>query len=224
MPPEVIPIHGITDEMVADAPKIAQALACFSAFCGPDSLLIAHNAPFDLSFVACEKDRTEIALEDLPVLDTVEIARSCLPSQYSYSLESLAKSLELAASQEHRALADSELVKLLFEKCVSTLEAVNYVTDLLARFRVDQASSYTVKVPNLPPDLTVFQTAVDNKLRVEIEYHGSSGLTDLRVIRPYLIHQRDSILYVTAFCEKARADRTFRIDRILRFRLAEPPD
>ncbi len=221
MPPEVIPIHGITDEMVAGAPKIAQALLSLSAFCEPNAILIAHNAPFDLSFVACEVDRTGVPLPNLPVLDTVEIARTCFPSQYSYSLESLTKALDLATSQEHRALADAQLVKSLFERCLATLGDISTVAELLDRFRVDQADRYTVKASNIPADLTDLQRAVEYKLRVEIQYQGSSGLTDRRVIRPYLIHERDSLLYVTAFCEKPKDDRTFRVDRIRQFRLIE---
>ena len=58
MPPEVIPIHGITDNMVAGADTADNVLLRFGEFCG-DAILIAHNAPFDLSFLVFVDELTK---------------------------------------------------------------------------------------------------------------------------------------------------------------------
>ena len=57
MPEDVIEIHGITDDMVAKAETADIVLKRFIKFCGEDSILIAHNALFDISFVAGELER-----------------------------------------------------------------------------------------------------------------------------------------------------------------------
>lgn len=222
MPPEVIPIHGITGQMVADAPLAETALAQFAEFCGDDAILLAHNAPFDLSFLACESDRTGIPIPPLPVLDTVAIARVFFPGLVSYSLELLTRTLELAPSQEHRALADALLVRTLFQTGMATRDDLVTVDDLLSAFMVDYAHRYSAKATELPPHLEDFQVAVEQKLRIEIEYRSAGGTTETRVIRPFLIQSRQSVLYITAFCERAKAERTFRTDRIIRFRTLDP--
>jgi DNA polymerase III epsilon subunit family exonuclease len=223
MPPEVIPIHGITDEMVANAPVADLVLREFAEFCGPDIVLLAHNAPFDLSFLGCESDRIGFSLPDLPVLDTVTIARVCFPGLPFYSLESLTRSLNLAPSQDHRALADALLVKSLFEQAIAVAE-VTTLAHLLERFPMDSVGRYKPAPTELPDDLADFRTAIEQKRRIEIEYRSLGGPAETRIIQPYLVQSRQSVIYITAFCEKARAERTFRVDRILRFRLVGAED
>jgi DNA polymerase III epsilon subunit family exonuclease len=219
MPPEVIPVHGITDEMVAGAPFAAEALTQFSQFCGDQIVLLAHNAPFDLSFLGCESDRTGVESIAYPVYDTVEIARTLFPELYSFSLESLARSLQLAASQEHRALADAVLVRSLFEASLARLPADLTLGQFQSRFREYHACEFSQKVESLPSQFSDLRVAVEKQLRVEILYSTSSGSTERRVIRPFLVHSRQSFLYVSAFCELAMAERTFRLDRITELRL-----
>lgn len=103
MPEEVIAIHGISDQMVAGAGSIAEVLPRFIEFCGQDSILIAHNAPFDISFVAQELKRTGLSFGPIRVIDTVDIFRKFYPRLPRYSLLALAKQFRVADSQSHRA-------------------------------------------------------------------------------------------------------------------------
>ncbi len=114
MPEEVIEIHGITDEMVKDAPTVKPVLTDFFKFCGKETILIAHNAPFDISFVGCELRRAELNSVDNPVLDTVDIYKKLFPELPSYSLLNIVRHFEIAQSQEHRALSDAMFVFELF--------------------------------------------------------------------------------------------------------------
>jgi DNA polymerase III epsilon subunit len=106
-------IHGITDEMVADAPPIEAVLDELLAFLG-DWPLVAHNAPFDLGFL-----NRALGLTGRPALtnaayDTLEIAREVLPEQRSFKLESLCRLFGHEALQFHRAIDDAMHLAAIF--------------------------------------------------------------------------------------------------------------
>ncbi|MBO9541344.1 3'-5' exonuclease [bacterium] len=101
-------IHGISDAMVASAPRFAQVLPQFLAFCA-DSPLISHNAPFDRSFL----DFQSTLVTDAPLphahLDTLRVARLLLPKLGKHNLDALVQhfGVSLSAKDRHRALGDA---------------------------------------------------------------------------------------------------------------------
>jgi DNA polymerase III epsilon subunit family exonuclease len=219
MPAEVVGIHGITDDMVAGAEKAEKVLKRFSEFLDPEDVLIAHNAPFDIAFLGCEFRRAEMAFLDNLILDTVDIYRRLYPEQMSYSLLSLSQALGLADRQEHRAMADAVLVKRLLERAMDRMplvESPNELRDLLSVYTMD---SVRLDVGELPDEYADITLAISEGRQLEIVYASRGGQPRPRIIRPFQIHALRSIIYLNAFCETARAERTFRLDRIERFRL-----
>jgi DNA polymerase-3 subunit epsilon len=99
-------VHGITDEMVADAPMFADIWPDFKEFCG-DSILMAHNAPFDVGFLKAELARAGIEAPALPVADTLPLFRKWFPNEESHSLGKLTESLGVSGKTYHRAEADA---------------------------------------------------------------------------------------------------------------------
>jgi len=214
MPPEVIPIHGITDQMVASADTAENVLRRFAEFCG-DSILIAHNAPFDLSFVVSELERFSLPLWNNPVLDTVDISRKAIPGQKSYSLLALSQSLKLADSQLHRAHADADLVRQLFLKSLSLFQSVDSLESLNGVADVMTFEEMRPRPVSLSPEKTLLGEAIARGGRVEIHYARPDSAVTVRIIQPKWLHSRRSSTYLTAFCEMAQDERTFRLDRIL---------
>ncbi len=214
IPKEVIAIHGITDEMVADAPSCKPVLEKFLAFCGEGSILLAHNALFDISFLACELDRAELQFGDNLVLDTVDIFRRLDPALPSYSLLSLARSFGVSQSQQHRALGDAELVYRLFVKASPHFAHVENLEDLKSTFTGYSIASWGGSVKELPPEFGELNRAIKENLRVEITYQTETKPSHQRVIRPRHVYMLGSMFYINAFCERSRAERTFRLDRI----------
>lgn len=99
-------VHGITTEMVAEAPLFAEIWPEFEAFC-EDTILLAHNAPFDIGFLRAELERAGIDAPAFPVVDTLPLFRKWFPHALSHSLEKLAVYLEVSGETYHRAEADS---------------------------------------------------------------------------------------------------------------------
>jgi len=209
-----VAIHGITDDMVRDAAGAAEVLVRFLEFCGPDAILIAHNAPFDISFLGCELDRTEIPFPGNTVLDTVDIFHRLYPGLTSYSLLSLVQHFRIAAVQQHRALADAEFVRLLFLLAAPKMAAVSSLAGLAESFDTLSVRDWRAGKPSLPPAFEPLDRAIRDRLRVRIEY-GTPPLP--RVIQPQAVYALNSKLYINAHCEKADGERTFRLDRIAAF-------
>jgi DNA polymerase III epsilon subunit family exonuclease len=99
-------VHGITTGMIADAPSFSGVWKEFSAFCG-DSILLAHNAVFDIGFVRAELERAGIKPPPLPVGDTLPLFRAWFPAARSHALGPLAADLGAGKGTYHRAEADS---------------------------------------------------------------------------------------------------------------------
>lgn len=133
IPPKVVELTGITDEMVKNEPTIDKILPEFKEFIG-DSVLVAHNASFDMGFITKKFSDIEVTLSN-PVLDTLQFARELYPDLKSHKLNRIAKHLNVSLENHHRAVDDSKatadiLLKMLSEvknKKVTKLEEINTV-------------------------------------------------------------------------------------------------
>jgi DNA polymerase III subunit epsilon len=126
IPPAGIPIHGITPEMVAGQPVIAQVLPAFHAFAA-DTVLVAHNAAFDMRFLQLLEDETGIAFRQ-PVLDTLLLSAVVHPEQESHRLEAIAERLGVPVLGRHTALGDAMVTAEVFLKLVPLLESMGIRT------------------------------------------------------------------------------------------------
>lgn len=106
IPEQASAVNGITDEMLKGQPPIEEVLPAFSEFCA-DSLMVAHNAPFDFQFLlrAVEEHRSP-APRGL-ILDTCQLARKSFSGLVNYKLSTLCNHLKIPASDFHRAEADA---------------------------------------------------------------------------------------------------------------------
>ncbi|MDA8427501.1 MAG: 3'-5' exonuclease [Treponema sp.] len=121
MPEAVRAIHGISDEDLYGAPRFPDlAAALLSMTRG--AIIIAHNARFDLSFLAEELARMGLAPGAPEALDTRLLAKAAFPGMPSYSLGNLAAAFRLEAGAAHRALDDAATCMRLFVLCARRLE------------------------------------------------------------------------------------------------------
>jgi len=113
IPPETTKIHGITDDMVRNSPAFPALVPRLLAML-EGTVVVAHNAEFDLSFVGMEFARSGLKLPELPVIDTVHIARH-LGGFTNNRLGTIAKELDISTENWHRALSDVEMTRKIFE-------------------------------------------------------------------------------------------------------------
>jgi len=126
IPPEVSRIHGITDEMVRNSPSFgAVAPRLLAALEG--SVIVAHNAEFDLGFLNMEFERVGLRFPELPVLDTLVLARRNWKFQ-SNRLGNIAKELNISSEGWHRALSDVEMTRKIFEHFITAFRAAGAAT------------------------------------------------------------------------------------------------
>ena len=127
IPPESIPIHGITPDMVQGQPGILEVLPALHAFAA-DTVLVAHNAAFDMRFLQLKEQKTGLVF-DQPVLDTLLLSAVVHPGQDSHRLEAIAERFNVTVIGRHTALGDAmvtaevfvRLLPLLAEKGIHTL-------------------------------------------------------------------------------------------------------
>ena len=215
IPPEVQQVHGITDAMVRRKPTIEHVLPQFIEFLGEsDTILLAHNAPFDLGFLAMALTRLGIAYPPHYVCDTLDIARRLYPTSPSFSLEHVATRLKVANKAEHRALSDACLVKNIFLAMLKDIPTIKTIADVM---RVSQPLTFAdapVCVIEPPPGFEVLMTAITERCAVTIVYEHKWQQPTPRMITPRLVLEVHGVAYVIAHCHLSDAERTFRMDRI----------
>lgn len=113
IPPQIVELTGITTAMVRDAPTISAVLPMFLEFAlgtnGSNTVLVAHNAGFDIGFLRAAAGRCGLSWPNPPVLCTVKLARRVLTRDEAPSvrLGALARLLGSATEPTHRALDDA---------------------------------------------------------------------------------------------------------------------
>jgi DNA polymerase-3 subunit alpha (Gram-positive type) len=113
-------LTGITDEMVREAPELHEILPNFLTFL-EGSVLVAHNARFDMGFLQTALKQSTLPAVTNPVLDTLELARFLFPDIKNHRLNTLAKKLDVHLEQHHRAIYDAEATGFVLLKMVEEL-------------------------------------------------------------------------------------------------------
>lgn len=107
IPYNITQLTNITSEMVQDAPELTDQLPKFVEFVG-DSILVAHNARFDMGFIQANLKRLNMPILPNPVLDTLEMARFLYPELKNHRLNTLAAKFKVSLENHHRAIDDAE--------------------------------------------------------------------------------------------------------------------
>ena len=180
IPPFISVLTGISDSMVAGAPRIGSAVAAFLEFAG-DAVLVAHNAPFDIGFLKAACASTGRDWPGNRVLDTARLARQVVTRDEAPNckLASLARVFRATTTPDHRALSDARATVDVLHGMLERLGNLGvHSLDELCTFSSRVAPAVRAKkhlaegLPRLPG---VYQFVDD---RGEVLYVGKA--TDLR--------------------------------------------
>ena len=126
-----IQIHGITHDMVRGQPRIEAVLPSFHAF-AQDTVLVAHNAAFDMKFLQLQEARSGVVFHQ-PVLDTLLLSAVLHPNQESHRLEAIAERFNLTVLGRHTALGDAMVTAEVLLRLIPLLGGVGIYTLRQAR-------------------------------------------------------------------------------------------
>jgi DNA polymerase-3 subunit epsilon len=205
-------VNRITADMLVDAPP-------FEAVAGPllalaeDAVLVAHNAPFDLGFLAAELQIAHLPPPEGPVVDTLSLSRRAYRFARN-SLSAVAQALEVETGTAHRAMGDVWTMCHVLEHLLWELDRRWQVTTLgqLIAFQGGPIPYPHPRELPLPPTIA---EALDAKGQVCMRYVDARGQETERIIRPIRVHEQRGNLYLLAHCYRAEALRTFRLDRVV---------
>jgi DNA polymerase III epsilon subunit family exonuclease len=210
IPFHVIRVHGIDNNMVADAPLAAEALSNFTSWC-EDLPLVGHNISFDASMIASELWRANMPILNNKTYCTLAASRKLLDQQ-SNALSSLTEALDLPNSVSHRALADAENTHHLLLH-ISELVGANRCWQKMDRGKV--LSEFKPRPVKLPPRFRALRSALDKREQIEIDYRLANGRNYLIKIHPRIIYESGSRTILEAKCDSTGIVKTYLLDSIL---------
>ncbi|GAV31237.1 DNA polymerase III polC-type [Coriobacteriaceae bacterium EMTCatB1] len=123
IPPAIVELTGITDDMVRDAPSVAEAVCAFRAF-AQGAVLVAHNHRFDMGFLDYESERTGCEPIPRPVLDTLILSRRLHPTERRHNLRDVSARYGTSGAPTHRALADALATAEVFSAMLGELTSM----------------------------------------------------------------------------------------------------
>ncbi|OOL27543.1 hypothetical protein GQ85_38070, partial [Rhodococcus rhodochrous] len=190
IPPNIVQLTGITTAMVRAAPRIEQVLPSFLEFAA-GSVLVAHNAGFDVGFLRAAASRSEVAWPRFQVLCTVKLARRVLGRDEAPSvrLSALAELFRVSTTPTHRALDDARATVDVLHALIDRVgnQGVHSLTELrdyLPAVTAEQRAkrSLAAHLPRRPgvylfrgpsDEVLYIGTAVDLRRRVRNYFTGS---------------------------------------------------
>ncbi len=212
--PGAFAVNRIRDEDLVDAPVFADIAPRILQLLG-GSVIVAHNAPFDLGFLESEFDICRLPFIDNPVVDTLALSRYCY-SFPSHSLPNVAYYLGIDTLGAHRALADACTTKQLLDCLLADLsDAGVYSLEDLLGVQGGRISWPAREMIPLPPQI---EEALRGEGQLELRYVSASGEETRRVVSPLQVTAFGGYLYLIAFCHLRDEQRTFRLDRIIEIR------
>lgn len=213
--PGATAVNGLRDEDVRHAPTFAEVAGRVAEVLAL-GVPVAHNAPFDLSFLA-----REFALAGLPpaapgAVDTLSLARRLLPFG-RHGLSHLAAALSLPSpGQAHRALADALTTRHLLKRlaCAAFRGEEPSLGHLLA-LQGGPSAWPTVSEPALPPLPPRLAELIRPGQRLRLTYIGAGGERTVREVEAGEVFASGDLLYLSAFCHLRGEQRIFRLDRVV---------
>jgi DNA polymerase III epsilon subunit family exonuclease len=216
--PSASAVNGLRDWDVASAPIFSQVAAQVQSMM-EDSVIVAHNASFDLAFLAAEWRRLRWPPRLGFAIDTLALARRMYAFRRN-NLGAVAQALKVRTDREHRAMGDVWTTTRVFEVMLADLHRQGVVT--LANLLDAQGGNVTWPEPepvDLPP---LLQKALTEGGRLWLRYRSQRGHVSERWVEPLDVSGSQQEIYLTAYCLLRGEQRLFRMDRILDMRLEAP--
>ncbi|KNZ42473.1 PolC-type DNA polymerase III [Acetobacterium bakii] len=198
IPPFITNLTGITNQMVEEGVEEADALQEFLAFAG-DAILVAHNAPFDMSFLKKALADHDIQ-QDHTAVDTLAMARCLLTQINKHNLKKLCSFFKIDMGNHHRALDDAmasakvfvKLLDLAEKKGCTSIQTLNTLSTRERSIRINNTNHIIIYAKN--------QAGIKDLYRLVSESHLNYFYKKPRIPKSLLAESRKNLLIGSA-CE-----------------------
>lgn len=215
MPKEAYDIHQIGDEELRDQPSIEMVLPKLLEHIA-GAIPVAHNAPFDVSFVMEAARRMGLPFPADFVVDSCLMAKKLFPDLPNHRLSFLVEKFGLPVQKAHRALGDSSSCFSLFCRGVDELPLKWETPWNTFLSTVPGVFSINSPATPMPEKLAPFRDAFSNHERIVLSYQDGKGEVTLREVTPMGITSEGKKIVLIGYCHLRRGTRSFRVDRILK--------
>jgi DNA polymerase III epsilon subunit family exonuclease len=213
--PSAVHVNGLDESKLSAAPKFSEIADQLDPLFS-DAVVVCHNASFDIQFLDNEYRKLNRTVEFPNLIDTLLMSRQFyeLPS---YSLKHLAQDFSVTANMDgSQALADAITMKNLFFAMTDSLKSVGKsLEDFIGIYN---SPAWPPEGVYLPTELS---EAIHSGKRLFIKYMDKDGETSERWITPKDVVGLADYIYLQAFCHTRNAERTFRLDRVVEFKVEE---
>ena len=214
MDAEVIAIHGITNDMVENAPRMSEKIAEFHKFI-EGAIVVAHHAPFDLGFVAIEFEKAGLPLPAEPALCSSLLSRKLFPEFENHRLQTLIGKFGLPQGVAHRALDDTKACLEVGMRCFGKVGD----DSILSKICESQAGPiywerFSMKAVEDTPVGKALIDAIVNQKIVNMTYAGGSKPGEQRRVHPSgLVRSLDGD-FLVAYDEKEQRSKRYYVEKI----------
>ena len=190
-------LTGITYDLIKDKPVIEEVLPEFVEFIG-DSILVAHNADFDMGFMKQKCREQNIEFKNTSI-DTLTLARILLPHMKRFRLNLIAKELGIPLLNHHRAVDDAEATAHIFIKFLEMIRKkgaskLSDVNSILGNI------DYTKLTTNHVTLIAKNQTGLKNLYKIVSDAHVNHFYRAPRILKSVLEEFKEGIIVGSA-CE-----------------------
>lgn len=198
IPPKIVELTGITDDMVRDKPTIDKVLPGFIDFVG-GAPVVAHNAGFDTSFIKENLRKLNIDFNNA-IVDTLSLSRILVSKLKRFKLNILAKHFNIKLENHHRAVDDAlatgkifiKLIEILKEKDINSLKEINSLLSDKVDFTKLDTNHINILVKNY--------TGLKNLYKLVTHSHLETFYKRPRIPKSLLSTMREGLIIGTA-CE-----------------------
>ena len=212
-------VHGISDDMLRDAPTFDAVMNdVLELFAG--AVVVCHNTPFDLGFLAAELALLHVPMPSFVALDTLRLARRNVASP-RYSLGVLAATLGVEVDgRAHRAMVDVLTTRAVLQRLVEGLwpAGVRTVQEYVAAQGGPISLERRRPVVDVPP---LILDALRRHRPLLLRYRSERGEVTERIVEPLGVSDRGGYASLIAHCHLRDAQRSFRLDRIIAMDVVE---
>lgn len=208
----IIKIHGITNQMVADAPPMNQVIGKFHQFLG-DSVLMAHHAPFDLGFLTYEFEKAGLTLPNSSILCSSLLARALIREAPNHKLQTLIPLLKIPQGAAHRAYDDAKACLEVGLESLRRFGAGKSIKEINSVMGKPLTWNQYRILTSGQSDLRLITQAVTEKKDLDLIYQGGSAKGTRRVTPIGLVRNPDGD-FLFAKCHLDQSEKRFYLGKI----------